>query len=116
MKFTRLHIYGGDGETPYLVEHYNSMSGECISDDVDYSHSYYIDLVVKYIAGISVYPGKIVVEPLDIGLEHFCLNNLTIQGHDIRVCLEKENRKLTVSVDGEERGNCEGLGRLEVIL
>lgn len=116
MKFTRLHYYGGDGETPYLVEHYNSMSGECISDDVDYSHSYYIDLVVKYIAGISVYPGKIVVEPLDIGLEHFCLNNLTIQGHDIRVCLEKENRKLTVSVDGEERGNCEGLGRLEVIL
>ena len=116
LKYTRLHYYGGDGQTPYLVEHYNSMTGECISDDVDYSHSYYIDLVVRYIAGVSVLPGKIIVEPLAIGLKYFCLSNLSIQGHRIRICLEKDSGRLTVTVDGTEKAACDGLGRLEAVL
>ncbi len=104
-KFTRMHYNGGDGRVPYLVEHYNSMTGECISDDVDYSHSYYIDLVVRFVAGVRVEPDKIIVEPIDIGLEHFCLSGLWIRGHEVEVRLAR-NERLSIFVDGEERGAC----------
>lgn len=104
-KFTRMHYNGGDGRVPYLVEHYNSITGECISDDVDYSHSYYIDLVVRFVAGVRVEPDKIIVEPIDIGLEHFCLSGLWIRGHEVEVRLAR-NERLSIFVDGEERGAC----------
>ena len=113
-KFTGMHYHGGDGSMPYLVEHYNSMTGECISDDVDYSHSYYIDLVVRYVAGICVGPDRIVVEPVDIGLDHFRLSGLRIRGHEVTVCLETGDGRLSVTVDGEERGSCLRPWRLEV--
>ena len=100
-----MHYNGGDGRVPYLVEHYNSMTGECISDDVDYSHSYYIDLVVRFVAGVRVEPDKIIVEPIDIGLEHFCLSGLWIRGHEVEVRLAR-NERLSIFVDGEERGAC----------
>ena len=115
MKFTEMHYYGGDGTVPYLVEHYNSMTGECISDDVDYSHSYYIDLVVSHVAGLSVKPGRIEIDPIDLGLKQFRLSNLYVQGHRIEVCLEEEG-KFSLSVDGEERAARRGIGKLEAIL
>ena len=115
MKFTEMHYYGGDGTVPYLVEHYNSMTGECISDDVDYSHSYYIDLVVSHVAGLSVKPGRIEIDPIDLGLKRFRLSNLYVQGHRIEVCLEEEG-KFSLSVDGEERAARRGIGKLEAIL
>lgn len=105
-KFTGMHYHGGDGSVPYLVEHYNSMTGECISDDADYSHSYYIDLVVRYVAGICVEPDRIVVEPVDIGLSRFSLSGLRVRGHEIDVCLKPGDGRLSVSVDGKERGSC----------
>ena len=115
MKFTEMHYYGGDGTVPYLVEHYNSMTGECISDDVDYSHSYYIDLVVSHVAGLSVKPGRIEIDPIDLGMKQFRLSNLYVQGHRIEVCLEEEG-KFSLSVDGEERAARRGIGKLEAIL
>lgn len=115
-KFTDMHYYGGDGETPYLVEHYNSMSGECISDEADYSHSYYIDLVVRFIAGISVHEDKIVVDPLDVGLTYFELSGLYIRGHKINICLSEKTGRFSVIVDEKESAARKGLGRLEVAL
>lgn len=113
MKFTKMHYYGGDGTTPYLVEHYNSLTGECISDDVDYSHSYYIDLVVRYVAGVSVDESSIVVDPLDIGLKEFALKGILIRGHKVDVVYDCE-KMLKVWVDGTLNGWRRGLGRLEM--
>ena len=115
MKFTEMHYNGGDGMVPYLVEHYNSMTGECISDDVDYSHSYYIDLIVSYVAGLIIKPGKIEVDPLELGLKRFRLSNIYVQGHVVEICLE-ENGKFSLSVDGEERMARKGIGKLEAVL
>lgn len=100
--FTRMHYYGGDGVVPYLVEHYNSMTGECISDDVDYSHSYYIDLVMKYVAGISAFPGGFWVDPVDIGLRYFHLTGVHIQGHEIEIHFERAKKNIEVIVDGRK--------------
>ena len=115
MKFTEMHYNGGDGTIPYLVEHYNSMTGECISDDVDYSHSYYIDLIVSYVAGLIIKPGKIEVDPLELGLKRFRLSNIYVQGHTIEICLE-ENGKFSLCVDGGGRRARKGIGKLEAVL
>lgn len=111
MKFTSMHYYGGDGVLPYLVEHYNSLTGECISDDVDYSHSYYIDLVVRYIAGVSVEENQITLDPVDIGLKHFSLKHLVIRGHCVDICLGREGI-LSAIVDGAVKAQRRGLGKL----
>ncbi len=80
-KFTMLHYAGGDGKLPFLVEHYNSMTGECLSNEVDYNHSYYIDLVIRYVAGLQVREDRIVIDPLDVGMSHFNLSNILVKGH-----------------------------------
>lgn len=114
-KYTAMHYYGGDGELPYLVEHYNSLTGECISDDVDYSHSYYIDLVVRYASGIHVEENAVVVEPLDLGLKYFELKGIRIRGHRIDVKQERDG-SLSVAVDSEIAARREGSGRHKIRL
>lgn len=115
MKFTKMHYYGGDGIAPYLVEHYNSLTGECISDDVDYSHSYYIDLVVRYLAGISVEEDQITIDPLDMGLQYFSLKDLWIRGYKVSVEWSREHI-LKVYVDDTLQAQRTGLGKLEISL
>lgn len=110
-KFTSMHYYGGDGVLPYLVEHYNSLTGECISDDVDYSHSYYIDLVIRYIAGVSVEENQITVDPVNIGLDYFSLKNLIIRGHRVDICFDRHG-VLSAALDGEVKVQRRGIGKL----
>ena len=115
-KYTRLHYYGGDGVIPYLVEHYNSQTGECISDEVDYNHSYYIDLVVKYIVGVSVEGDIFTVDPIDIGLEYFSMKNLHVLNYRIDVEFERNTQKFSVYVDGVIAAQRSGIGKMDVLL
>lgn len=80
-QYTNQHFRDGDVERPYLVEHYNPESGERLSDEVDYNHSYWIDLVVTFVAGVDVEEDRIIVDPLRLGLKWFRLDNLRIRGH-----------------------------------
>jgi hypothetical protein len=99
-----LHFQQHDGRTPYLVEHYDSRTGEPLSDEPDYLHSYLIDLIVRYVAGLTAAPDRIVVEPLDIGLTHFTLEGIVAAGHRISVTYQRhanaEPAGLTLTVDG----------------
>lgn len=80
-KYALLHFQQQDGVTPYLVEHYDSMTGEPISDEPDYSHSYLIDLIVRQVAGVQLdEAGYVSLDPVDIGLEHFALKGLPVRG------------------------------------
>lgn len=81
-KYALLHFQQRDGETPYLVEHYDSMTGEPISDEVDYNHSYLIDIIIRQVAGLEIAEdGMITIDPVDIGLEHFTLADLRVGPH-----------------------------------
>ncbi len=100
-KFTMLHYAGGDGKLPFLVEHYNSMTGECLSNEVDYNHSYYIDLVIRYVAGLRVLGDKIVADPLDIGLSNFNLSDVMIRGHRCSIEYSRHNDCLRLTADGK---------------
>lgn len=68
---------------PYLVEHYNAVTGEMLSDDVDYNHSFYIDLIVRHICGLEPVSGGFEIDPVDVGLEWFSLERVSIAGHEV---------------------------------
>lgn len=92
-EYSFLHYTGRDINRPYLVEHYNSRTGEPLSDEVDYNHSYYIDLIIRHVVGLEVGKDKITLNPVDIGLDYFILDNLTICGMDIKVSYKRPGFK-----------------------
>jgi hypothetical protein len=79
------HFQGQDIRRPYLVEHYNSITGEAISDEADYNHSFYIDLIIRHIAGIEPERDGFLFWPCRSGLKSFSLTGLRLQGHRIDV-------------------------------
>ncbi|MBB5751845.1 MGH1-like glycoside hydrolase domain-containing protein [Prosthecomicrobium pneumaticum] len=99
-KYVALHFKDQDGRTPYLVEHYDSASGEPISDEPDYSHSYFIDLVVRWVAGLAIDTGAMLrLDPIDIGLDRFRIDNLPYRGRTLAVAYEK-GAGFSLAVDG----------------
>ncbi len=51
--YTELHFVYGDRSTPLICEHYRSDDGACFSQFPEYFHSSWIDLFMRYFAGIS---------------------------------------------------------------
>ena len=80
-EYTLEHFHQGDMEAPYLVEFYNSETGEPLSDEPDYNHSFYTDLIVRHVAGVDVTKQGISFCPLDTGMKYFSLEGLFIRGH-----------------------------------
>jgi len=93
-----LHFDNEDGHSPYLVEHYNPETGEPISDEVDYNHSYLIDLIIGYVAGLVIEADGIRIDPLRVGLSWFALDNVHVAGHSVSISYN-ERHGLAVTVD-----------------
>ncbi|WP_051425890.1 MGH1-like glycoside hydrolase domain-containing protein [Jiangella gansuensis] len=114
--YALLHFRHRDGRTPYLVEHYDSSTGEPISDEVDYLHSYVIDLIVRHVAGLEIdEAGGLIVDPLDIGLTEFALSGVRVGGRRVDVTFSQPDG-LRVTVDGAQVAAAPGLGPLRVTL
>lgn len=90
-KYCLLHFQQHDGRTPYLVEHYDSLTGEPLSDEPDYFHSYLIDLIIRYVAGLRVTDDGVSVDPVDIGLDHFTLDNVHVGGREIAISYDRSS-------------------------
>lgn len=88
-EYSYLHFLQRDLAQPYLVEHYSSRSGEPLSDEPEYNHSYYIDLIVTHVAGLSIEEDRIVLHPVDVGLDYFRLENVKAAGHAIAVTYKR---------------------------
>ncbi|AEI43277.1 hypothetical protein KCX80_20450 [Paenibacillus mucilaginosus] len=84
-EYAFLHFQYRDLNRPGLVEHYNSATGEALSDEQEYNHSYFIDLVVSHVAGLSVGREGIRLDPLDIGLDWFDLDRVKAAGTMLRI-------------------------------
>lgn len=103
-EYTKEHFRDGDRHRPYLVEHYNPITGERLSDEVDYNHSFWLDIVIRFVAGVTVEEDCVRIEPLETHLKWWELTKLYIRGHRLDIyCSEKqEDRKqIRVSVDGK---------------
>ncbi|WP_028548308.1 MGH1-like glycoside hydrolase domain-containing protein [Paenibacillus sp. UNC451MF] len=88
-EYSFLHFMQRDLNQPGLVEHYNSETGEPLSDEQEYNHSYYIDLLISHVAGLTVEHDRVVLDPLDVGLDYFCLDRIKAAGMDIRITYRK---------------------------
>ncbi|MEI7025571.1 MGH1-like glycoside hydrolase domain-containing protein [Paenibacillus sp. y28] len=88
-EYSLLHFMQRDLNQPGLVEHYNSATGEPLSDEQEYNHSYYIDLIVTHVAGLTVEADRIVLDPIDIGLDYFCLDRVKAAGQQLKITYKK---------------------------
>lgn len=93
------HFDGHDPSRPYLVEHYNAETGEPISDEPDYNHSFLINILIRHVAGLAITGSGIAVDPIDIGLEHYELEELHTRHGVVNLRYIKQ-MKLEINVDG----------------
>lgn len=100
-QYSLQHYRYGNLNFPYLVEQYNAVTGEDISDEPDYNHSYYMNLIVDYVVGLSLQEHDIVIDPIDIGLTNYEFKNVTIRGHKVEVVYEAE-KGMTITSDGKK--------------
>lgn len=118
------HFRDGDLERPYLVEHYNAETGEPLSDDADYNHSYWLELVVAHVCGLEVGEREIVVDPVEIGLKYFKLENLNIRGHQYGLFYSRDKareklgleRGFVITRDGEKIFSSDELAKTVISL
>lgn len=97
-QYARQHFRNGSLHEPYLVEHYNAITGEPLSDEVDYAHSFFIDLIVRHVAGLEPNENGFTIDPVDMGLDAYCLTNVMLRGHALAIRYSQEEG-LSVTVD-----------------
>ena len=109
-EYTRQHFPNGP-DTPRLVEFYDSVTGAPLSVEADYCHSFYIDLIVRHLAGIEPEEQGILFHPIQTERRYFSLRGLPVRGHAVDVYYQKQNEGrfaslpagYTVFVDGALR-------------
>ena len=116
LKYTRVHFIGGDLRRPCISEHFDPITGQPNEPDLDYAHSYFIDLVLRHVAGIEAQPfgGAVRIHPLNLGLQRFEIGRARVKGHDLGV--RWQDGTLTVTVDGRVAAAQPGLAPLTLDL
>ncbi len=89
-KFIKMMYYEGDIERPNCFEHYNPFNGKaCVYRGVDdYQHSWVVDLLFRYLAGIDFTEDGPMLDPFPFDID-FELDNLVIAGKELRIRSEK---------------------------
>lgn len=102
--YTKLHFLCGDYSVPDILEHYRYSDGTPFSSTHDYFHSGYIDLLMKYWAGIRVENQKVTFQPLT--RDAFALTGVVIGGisYDFRQYYEGTKLCRRVECGSVERG------------
>ena len=99
-QYTLQHFGEGTDVFPCLVEFYDSRTGRPLSEEADYCHSFYIDLIVRHVAGVEPEENGIRFAPVRTHLKWFRMRGLDIRGH--RVDAECREGLYTYTVDGEK--------------
>jgi hypothetical protein len=115
-RYSKMHFIDGDLKRPCVSEYFDPLTGKPNVPNLDYAHSYFIDLVLRHVVGIEADPISNVVriDPLNIGLEHFEARNIRVKGHDITVTWKPG--EFSVSVDGKRAATSPRLGAVKIRL
>lgn len=99
-RFVRTLFLRGDPRLPTSYEHYNPETGtpSLYRGVDDYQHSWVVDLLIKYVAGLQPELGRVVVDPLPFGLERFELRGAFVAGRRFDVTYGEDG--FAVEVDG----------------
>jgi len=100
-KFIKMLFLDGDIERPTSYEYYNPITGQppYFRGVDDYMHSWIVDLIIKYVAGVRPSDGRLCVDPFNFGLRRFTITNLRIRGHEVEVHYRRSSG-IKVFVDG----------------
>ena len=115
-RYTKVHFIKGDLQRPCVSEYFDPVSGDPNAPNLDYAHSYYIDLILRHVVGIEADPlsDEVRIHPLNLGLEHFEARNIRVKGHDLAVTWK--DGQLAVSVDGKLAATAPRLKPLKIRL
>ncbi len=106
-----------DPNRPSSYEYYNPETAQApvFRGTDDYMHSFLADLILKYVAGVQLSNGRLVVDPLPFELEYFYADRIPAGDHWIRVTWRPDDG-LRVFVDGRQAAESRERSRLEVAL
>jgi hypothetical protein len=109
-KFIRMMFFEGDPSRPNSFEHYNPFSGApCLYRGIDdYQHSWVVDLIIKYVAGVRPETDRVVIDPFPFHLDHVIIDRLNVRGRTIKVECNRKSYKVWVDgnkIDSNKIGN-----------
>lgn len=86
-RYVRMMFFDGDVRLPNCFEHYHPFSGEpsAYRGVDDYQHSWVVDLILQYVAGIRVEDRKIVIDPFDGGWGDLKVEGVVIRGKEFGI-------------------------------
>ncbi len=89
-----------------FYERYDPFSGKPLSGFRDYMHSWWIDIFIRHVAGLTPQnDGTLVIDPLPMGLTQFSLTGAPHRGNRVDVLYNdaKAGKGLVVRVNGKIR-------------
>jgi len=104
-RFVKLMFADGDPSRPNCFEHYNPLTGQPSSyrGIDDYQHSWVVDLLVRYLAGVQPrVDGSVVIDPLPFDVPSFSLTRLRVRGRELSVRWNAADGGFRVLRDGRE--------------
>lgn len=115
-RFVKLMFFDGDVTRPNCFEHYNPETGKAsvYRGIDDYQHSWVVDLLIKYVAGVQPEAETVVIDPFPFGLEQFALRDARVRGR--RLDVVKDVHGFRVALDGEEVHTSPQPERLELAI
>ena len=116
-RFIRMPFLDRDVRRPSSYEYYNPETGAApyFRGTDDYMHSYIADLILRYVAGVQVEAGRLVIDPLPFEVESFFVDRIPAAGHWVRVVYRRAEG-MRVYVDGGLVSEDPERGRIEVPL
>ena len=96
----RMMFFDGDVSRPNAFEHYNPLTGapSLFRGRDDHQHAWFNDLIIRYVAGIRLQSGGVVVDPLPLALDRVHLAGVVVAGHRLDVSIEGD--RYAVTFDG----------------
>jgi hypothetical protein len=95
-----------DGADPVRIgshEYYDPLEGRASlhRGANDSTHSWMIDAIVQYVAGLRPHDGGLTIDPMPLGLELVDIGGVRIRGHEVDVRVEGD--RVAVTIDGARR-------------
>jgi hypothetical protein len=100
-RFVRMLFADGDPDRPECFEHYNPLTGQAARyrGINDYQHSWVVELIIKYVAGLRPQDNMVVVDPFPFDLDRLRLRDVPVRDHRVGVAIEDD--RVRAFVDGE---------------
>jgi hypothetical protein len=103
-RFIRMLFFYGDPKRPNSFEHYHPFLGtpSVYRGVDDYQHSWVVDLIIKYVAGLRPQKDQVVVDPFPFRLSSLVLENAQVGGSRFKV--QRVGKKFSVLINGKKVG------------